>query len=152
MEIKKELYIFSVCLKGCIAQADESSQGQVAVVDKAINLCAVCAYGQGPAINRTLPVFLQFLTSRIEIKELSLGNFHGWEPLNERLNYCESIFVEDDLKSLRGGDLRKREGCTEQFLRGRFVLLLRIYWPWKPGIEPMHRIMKWRRIKISDQS
>ena len=67
LEIKKELCIFSVCLKGCIAQADESSQGQVAVVDKAINLCAVCAYGQGPTINRTLPVFLQFLTSRIEM-------------------------------------------------------------------------------------
>ena len=62
---------------GCIAQADESSQGQVAVVDKAINLCAVCTYGQGLTINRTLPVFLQFLTSRIEIKELLLGNFHG---------------------------------------------------------------------------
>ena len=74
LEIKKELCIFSVCLKGCIAQADESSQGQVAVVDKAINLCAVCAYGQGPTINRTLPVFLQFLTSKIEM-ELLLGRY-----------------------------------------------------------------------------
>ena len=76
LEIKKELCIFSVCLKGCIAQADESSQGQVAVVDKAINLCAVCAYGQGPTLNRTLPVFLQILTSSIEM-ELLLGSFHG---------------------------------------------------------------------------
>ena len=61
LEIEKELCIFSVCLKGCIAQADESSQGQVAVVDKAINLCAVCAYGQGPTIkaysSRFSPIF-----------------------------------------------------------------------------------------------